>query len=212
MHPFPAEYALSVESTSLGHHIRSGVSSPKREHYSPASVSLASTTVPRRAPHETFHQFGPGRPLESRGCLEYVSTSYNSLAPYTPVMHPAAIHWYGNPLSDPPPFNCALPYHGGKDIPSRRAARDSASLPPLTHENTSPPSESTSPTSIPYQAPLLPDLDVPKTFRVLPQPVATLGATLSPLDQRQVSELRHGLSWLALLKAGGLARDTDTQR
>jgi len=80
----------------------------------------------------------------------------------------------------------------------------------LVHEDTSLSSDA-SLSSAPYQAPLMPDVDASKALRTLPQPVPTLGAAPSLLDQRQASELRHGASWPALLKASELARDADRE-
>lgn len=141
--------------------------------------------------------------------MDYVLSGYNYPAPHAPATQspagaPPVGHSYPSSLNNYP-----MLYRGGRNNPSRRAAQEVTSLPPLLHEDTSLSSDA-SLSSAAYQMPLLPDIDASKALRVLPQPVPTPGAAPSPLDQRQ-SELRNGSFWPALLKASELARDADRE-
>lgn len=130
---------------------------------------------------------------------------------------PSLNHSYSAPLANAPVVGQGARSPQLRDLLSRRPHRESATLPPLVHDDTTISSESIG-YSPPYQGSLLPAMDAAKEHRVLPQPVPTPGYTVSPLDRKPLlprpqaapfSECSHGSPLAALLRAGELARDAD---
>ncbi|KAH7077273.1 hypothetical protein FB567DRAFT_552804 [Paraphoma chrysanthemicola] len=198
----PAAPAFPPKATSPATQSMSTFNSPRTaDPYSPISAS------PRSA---MFDAATTGLPREPRGLPDgtysyhpspYAQSPYKP-ASTTPPSHIGAAH-YSNPI----------------ELPSRRPMRESARLPPLTHEDTTWSSESghsgsgfsNPPTG--YPGTVLP-LDPAKTLRILPQPVPSIGPSPSPLDrppaftpssQPPSQDYRAQDPLAALVRAGELA-------
>ncbi|OCK78831.1 hypothetical protein K432DRAFT_406138 [Lepidopterella palustris CBS 459.81] len=230
----PMSYALaphppySTKSTSPTTYSLSGLNSPRPgERYSPMSASPRSATLHKETSFD-FHSNAQPR-MDPR---ERHSDPITPLAPSSSFGH-GPPQSNQNASTTPPSLGSGgytSQFHTPIDLPSRRSYRDSSRLPPLTHDDTTLSSESGSiggypGGSGPYQGSLLPVVDAPKSMRLLPQPVPTLGAAPSLLDHGrpplvtppplgqvgQLGEFRPTSSLAALLRAGELARVRDRE-
>lgn len=204
--PYPSK------STSPATYSLSGVNSPRlADHYSPMSASPRSATLHR----DTSFEFQP-----SVGSGSLPDLSQRQSDPGPTISHPLYGHSHQSTSTTPPSLGYGSQYHSPVELPSRRSFREMSMLPALTRDDTTLSSESNGYAISPYQGSLLPVVDAPKSQRVLPQPVPTLGAAPSPLDQRpppvpplagQLQEFRPTPSMAALLRAGELARVADNK-
>ncbi|KAF2090840.1 hypothetical protein K490DRAFT_62167 [Saccharata proteae CBS 121410] len=214
-HPRRHGRPLASESTSPNTYSYSGLNSPRlQDHqHSPMSASPTSANLHRDPGPDYNLQNQPGHPTDLRE--RNMDSSYGPMPGYG-FKHANAAPVLGSPV---PSFS--LPAGSG-DLPSRRIHRDSSSLPSLTHDTTTDTnvsSESASYSNVPYQSgPLLPQVDAPKAYRMLPQPVPTHGVAQSPLDPRPPTavtlplpnqDYRHNSSLAVLLRAGEMARDAE---
>ncbi|OCL08955.1 hypothetical protein AOQ84DRAFT_31351 [Glonium stellatum] len=203
--PYPSK------STSPATYPFSGVNSPRlAEHYSPMSASPRSATLHR----DTSFDF---QPSAGSGSVPELTQRQSDPGPTT--SHPPYGHSYSS-TSTTPPLAYGSQYHNSVELSSRRSFREMSMLPALTRDDTTISSESNGYAISPYQGSLLEVVDAPKSQRVLPQPVPSLGVAPSPLDQRpppipplmgQPQEFRPTSSLAALLRAGELARVADDQ-
>lgn len=203
----PLRQSIS-QSTSPATYSFSNVNSPRMsEQYSPISTSPTTTSLVREAPHD-FHYPGafPGPEYSAAASQPPNLQSFPSASPT-----PSSLSNYGSQ------------YQNTRDLPTRRSYRETSSLPPLTHEDTTlsstTMSSGTSHSNVRPES-RLPIVDPSKAQRLLPQPVPMLAPQPSPFNQRphpvgpgppaQTQEMRTGSSPLAaLLRAGELARDAD---
>ncbi|KAH7072984.1 hypothetical protein BKA63DRAFT_55193 [Paraphoma chrysanthemicola] len=197
----PAAPAFPLKATSPATQSMSTFNSPRTaDPYSPISAS------PRSA---MFDAASTGLPREPRGLPDGTYTYHPS--PYAQLPY--------KPASTTPPSHIVSAHYSNPiELPSRRPMRESARLPPLTHEDTTWSSESghsgsgfsNPPTG--YPGTVLP-LDPAKTLRILPQPVPSIGPSPSPLDrptafapsQPPSQEYRAQDPLAALVRAGELA-------
>ena len=200
------------KSTSPATYSLSGVNSPRlADHYSPISASPRSATLHR----DTSFEFQP-----SVGSGSLPDLSQRQSDPGPTISHSSYGHSHQSTSTTPPSLGYGSQYHSPVELPSRRSFREMSMLPALTRDDTTLSSESNGYAISPYQGSLMPVVDAPKSQRVLPQPVPTLGAVPSPLDQRlppvpplagQPQEFRPTPSMAALLRAGELARVADNK-
>jgi hypothetical protein len=203
----PLRQSIS-QSTSPAAYSFSNVNSPRLpEQYSPISTSPTVASLVREAPFDFHH---PGA---------FPGPEYSAAA-----SQPPNLQSFPSASSTPPSLaNFNSQYQNTRDLPTRRPYRETSSLPPLTHEDTTLSSttlsSSTSHSNVRPET-LLPIVDPSKAQRLLPQPVPMLAPQPSHIDQRQLQggpgppmqaqELRSGSSPLAaLLRASELARDAD---
>lgn len=207
--PSTADYPS--KPTSPATHPSTILNSPRTtEPYSPPSVASHSTLQ-----RETSYDFYPGASKRDHmGSNADSSMTLTSPAYVQP--HPMT--------STSPSSNIALPHlqSTSVDLPSRRSYREPTRLPPLTHEETTLSSESSTAPSKPslfggpsQQFPLM---DPERSLRILPQPVPSQGLTKSLLDHSLTkisSPSPHPgfqpSSLDALVRAGELARVADDQ-
>jgi hypothetical protein len=201
----PAGPSFLSKSTSPASHPHSNLNSPRTgEHYSPISASPRSTV---------FDTSSSILPRDPRGPTDPNLPYYHSSYAHAPLQQPVS--------TTPPSYPYAAHYQNPVDLPSRRTMRESARLPPLTHEDTTWSSESGQsgsgynfPPSL-FPSAVLP-LDPVKTMRTLPHPVSTIGPSPSPLDRppvpaglpqlsAQPPDYRTQGSLAALVRAGELA-------
>ncbi|KAL9076044.1 MAG: hypothetical protein Q9157_003794 [Trypethelium eluteriae] len=151
-----------------------------------------------------------------------ISSSQQSRGPFSGLLHTREhrLDRMNNPQQNAP---SQIPYSFLRsESTGSRSNRDSPSIPPLMHEETTLSSES-SHTSVPYQAAQLPQTEVlkPHPHRLLPAPVPTPGAVLSPLDATRPplpvpfttasQDPRQPNPLAALLRAGELARESESR-
>lgn len=212
----PSGPSQSSKPTSPTAYSLSGYNSPRlHDHFSPLLASPRSAGMQQRDVLFDTTSTQPGRDLRgpADASLLHQSTPYNPDAHLQP----------NNANASVPPFLYNSHYQPSIDLVSRRTMRESARLPPLSHEDTTLSSESGhSGRSIPLaqlSGHTLP-MDPSKTYRMLPQPVPSLGPSPSPLDrpaqtpiphpqhQYQPQDYRNQGSLAVLLRAGELAART----
>ncbi|KAH9878533.1 hypothetical protein IAQ61_001805 [Plenodomus lingam] len=208
---FPPGPSQSSKPTSPVAYSLSGYNSPRlTDHFSPISASPRSVGMPQRDVPFDATSTQPGRDLRGPADAKmlYQPAPYTSDAHLQPNNAAVSPYLYGSH------------YQHSIDLVSRRTMRESARLPPLSHEDTTLSSESGhSGRSIPLaqlSAQTLP-MDPSKSFRMLPQPVPSLGPSPSPLDrpaqtpvshpqhQHPPQDYRNQGSLAVLLRAGELA-------
>ncbi|KAI8935927.1 hypothetical protein NX059_007435 [Plenodomus lindquistii] len=210
----PAGPSQSSKPTSPTAYSLSGYNSPRlHERFSPLLASPRSAGVQQRdalfdiPPNQSARDFRSSADAN----LLYQSAAYNADA-----------HIQSNAASVSP-YIYSSHYQPSIDPISRRTMRESARLPPLSHEDTTLSSESgNSGRSIPLaqlSGQNLP-MDPSKSFRMLPQPVPSIGPSPSPLDRPvqntvphpqqhyQPQDYRNQGSLAVLLRAGELAART----
>jgi hypothetical protein len=171
----PAGPPHSSKPTSPANRPVSCFNSPRSgEQFSPASASPRSVAPQREGIHDlssTNHLRDPRIPFDTNPYL--TQSTYNT----DPRQQPT---------STTPPYPYPAQYQVPAETSSRRTTRESARLPPLSHEDTTLSSESGNNgsgfPSTGYPAQLMP-VDPSKTMRMLPQPVPNIGPSASPLDR-----------------------------
>jgi hypothetical protein len=171
----PAGPSHSSKPTSPANRPVSGFNSPRSgERFSPVSASPRSVAPQREGIYDlsSTNHLRDGRiPFDANPYL--TQSTYN-----TDPRH--------QPASTTPPYAYPAHYQAPAEISSRRTTRESARLPPLTHEDTTLSSESGNSgsgfASTGYPPQLVP-MDPSKSMRMLPQPVPNIGPSASPLDR-----------------------------
>jgi hypothetical protein len=170
----PAGPSQSSKPTFPTNRSLSGFNSPRSgEQFSPVSASPRSAALQREGIYDTSsaNLLRDPRPFDANPYL--AQPAYN-----TDPRHQST--------STTPPYIYSAHYQAPGEFSSRRSRRESARLPPLTHEDTTLSSESShsgsgfSMAGYPGQ---VPPADPNKTMRMLPQPVPSIGPSPSPLDR-----------------------------
>ncbi|KAF2854648.1 hypothetical protein T440DRAFT_514540 [Plenodomus tracheiphilus IPT5] len=210
----PAGPSQPSKPTSPMVYSLSGYNSPRlHDHFSPVLASPRSANMQQRDAVFDITSTHSGRDL--RGPAD--ANMLHQAAAYNTEAHLQA----NTAAASPYLYNSH--YQPSIDLVSRRTMRDSTRLPPLSHEDTTLSSESG------HSGPTFPlaqlsgqtlPMDPSKTFRMLPQPVPSLGPSPSPLDrpaqaqvphpqqQYQHQDYRSQGSLAVLLRAGELAART----
>jgi len=203
----PAASSHPLKPTSPDTRPLSSLNSPcTSDHFSPVSASPRSAAL-QREPLSNF-----GRDL--RGPI-------NSIASYHSVAYNTDSH-YQSASTTPPAYAYGSHYQNPGDHSSRRSIRESTQLPPLNHEDTTLSSESgqsgRSLSMVQLPGPTQP-LESAKPFRMLPQPMPSIGPSSSPLDrppplpptapapqlQHQLHDYRSQGPLAILIRAGEMA-------
>ncbi|CAI9635260.1 unnamed protein product [Alternaria burnsii] len=175
----PAGPVYSSTSTSPANRPLSGFTSPRSgEQFSPTSASPRNTGMQRDG---AFDSSAPNPIRDPR--IPFDANPYHQPSAYNLDLHQKI-------ASTPPPsYPHSAHYQAPIDLLSRRTPRESARLPPLSHEDTTLSSESGHSTqgSTGYPMTVYPGHTLPadpsKTMRMLPQPVPSMGSSASPLDR-----------------------------
>jgi hypothetical protein len=205
---------------------------PHANSMSPVTYSLSGFNSPRMAEHYSPISASPrSATLQKETSLDYYSGASSAYAPESTLSHaPSHSHAYLSTSTPTEASSYTSQPYSPIDLPSRRPFRDMSALPGLSHEDTtlsshsgmsvSPGGHYPFPTS-PYQGPLLPGVEAPKSLRFLPTPILNPSALPSPLDARvpkpqaassPQNEYRNTSSLAALLRAGELAHSADQQQ